>query len=68
MGYFRNGFVFSVEPQHESIAIACPTCSLRGYKHKEGPLWLLDLWEKPNAVSIILLQSRWDRSNSRHHR
>lgn len=48
MGYFRNAFVFSTEPRFQALADAFATCSLRGYKHQQRSLWLLDLWEKPH--------------------
>jgi hypothetical protein len=45
MGYFGNGFVFTVEPAWRAIADAFPRLmGFRGYRHRREPLWLLDMW------------------------
>src|SRR5215510_3419452 len=47
MGYFASAFVFTAEPRFAEIAAAFPGHSVRGWRHAERAVWLLDLFEPP---------------------
>ncbi len=51
MGYFANGFVFAAEPDFAAVGAAIPDRLARGYKHRQRPVWLLDLWPPPRRPS-----------------
>jgi len=44
MGYFTTGHAFGPEPDWTGIQRCIPAFLLRGYKHKERELWMLDEW------------------------
>jgi hypothetical protein len=52
MGYFANGFVFTSEPEFKAASVAIPARCARGYKHKERPIWLLDLWKPRGRLQL----------------
>src|SRR5688572_738827 len=45
MGYLSSGYAFSVEPDWERVRRLLPAFQVRGYKHKDRPLWMLDAWK-----------------------
>jgi hypothetical protein len=45
MGYLASGYAFSVEPDWERVRRLLPKFHVRGYKHKDRPLWMLDAWQ-----------------------
>jgi hypothetical protein len=45
MAYFATGYAFGSEPAWERIQRSLPQFHLRGYKHKERELWMLDAWQ-----------------------
>lgn len=47
MGYLATGYAFAREPDWVRIHREIPAFHVRGYKHKERELWLLDAWNTP---------------------
>jgi hypothetical protein len=45
MGYLSSGYAFSVEPDWERVRRLLPAFHVRGYKHGDRPLWMLDAWK-----------------------
>jgi len=50
MGYLASGYAFSAEPDWERVRRLLPAHHVRGYKHKERPLWMLDAWKSIRGV------------------
>jgi hypothetical protein len=46
MGYLTTGYAFAQEPDWARIHRSLPGYCVRGYKQKDGRLWLLDAWKK----------------------
>jgi hypothetical protein len=42
--YMTTAFLFLKEPSFATVADGFPALSLRGYRNKSRPLWLMDLW------------------------
>ena len=51
MGYLSSGYAFSAEPDWERVRRLLPAYRVRGYKHKDRSLWMLDAWKSIPGVS-----------------
>lgn len=50
MGYLGSGYAFCAEPDWERVRRLLPSFHVRGYRHKDRPLWMLDAWKSIRGV------------------
>ncbi len=51
MGYLASGYAFSVEPDWQRVRRLLPGFHVRGYKHRNRALWMLDAWKTIPGVN-----------------
>lgn len=59
MGWGSIGIVFDNEPSWDCLEALGPDVSLRGYRHKNRRLWLLEAWQPERANEHFAFQSFW---------